>query len=462
MNDEEILRTSIKERNVKFLTKWYFDIDLTRLQEQLVRKIVFEQYRKFSVSAMTRWGKSLSIAIAVGLYLILNENKKVFFISPTSEQSMILRDYLADLIEKCQSLKEICKYVPDDMTARSSRAFQTFTNKNEYRVFTAHDSGDNLLGHGLGSNGGILVIDEATKISDEAYTKIMRMLGDNPDKTILVELFNPWTRTCRAFEHSINTDYHRVRIGFEEAIKDKRTTREFIESQRKELTRLEFQILYLSEFPEQSEDSVFDLNRINESIDKPNFGSNTRIISCDVADKGLDKTVILVGKKDRHTNRFLIENIYSESMSENVQVAGRINDLIRESLSFENIIVNIDSIGVGTGVVSMVREFVSSHEKLGKVKVNACHFGEKPIIQPERFLNKKSENYFRLKEIFEAGLMGIPDNKDLINQLISIKWKFNATSKIVIVDPTKSPDFADALVYFIWFIQEYTGGYLAR
>ena len=31
-----------------------------------------------------------------------------------------------------------------------------------------------------------------------------------------------------------------------------------------------------------------------------------------------------------------------------------------------------------------------------------------------------------------------------------MKWELNSSGKIKIVDPDKSPDFADTLVYFIW------------
>ena len=41
-----------------------------------------------------------------------------------------------------------------------------------------------------------------------------------------------------------------------------------------------------------------------------------------------------------------------------------------------------------------------------------------------------------------------------------MKWKFSSTSKIVIEDPDKSPDFADCLVYLCWFIKpEIDGGF---
>lgn len=458
MTEHDIMHKALEEEDVRFLVKWYFDYDLTSLQCGIVREIAFEKYNRFSISAMTRYGKSFCVTIAIGLYFILNKNKKVFFISPTQEQSMILRDYMAELVLKCRSLQEIADINitgEERLRAQTSRAHQTFKNGCSYRVFTAHGDAENLMGHGLGSNGGILIVDEACLVGSKAYAKIMRILGDNPEKSMFIELYNPWNRDNKAFEHTLNPEFHCIRISYLDAIKEGRTTKEFIEQRRLDMTPLEFTVLYESKFPVEAEDSIFNLDRIKDAIEigKENFTSPKLIISCDVADKGNDFTIIMSGIQHKDTNNFLIQNIYSEPKSENTEIAGRINNIINVNKSnFESIVVNIDCIGVGTGVVSMVKEYVEENH-LGHVVVNRCHFGETPELEPERFYNKKAENYFRLKELMEKGMIGIPDDKDLLKQLISMRWKFSSTSKIVVVDPDKSPDFADALVYFTWYIK---------
>ena len=408
---------------------------------------------------MTRFGKSLCVAIAIALSFIIFTNQKAIFIAPTVEQSMILRDYLANLIQACPELKSIADMsVPDEdkFRARTSRSYQTFTNGCNYRVFTAHDEADSLMGHGLGIDGGILIVDEACQIKDKAYTKIIRMLGDNPENSVLVELYNPWTRSCKAFQHSLDPDFHHIQIGYKQALLEGRANKRFIEQQRNELTPLEFTVLYESKFPAQSEDALFNLDSINQCFDGPNFDTPNLIISCDVADKGLDKTIIMIGKKHKQTHEYFIEKIYSEDRSENTQVAGKIISLmVNYRHNFEKITVFIDKIGVGTGVLSMVNEYNKAHQ-LG-IEVVGCHFGEK-AEESERFMNKKAENYFRLKDLFDNKQITIPQDKNLIKELTSISWKFSSTNKILIVDPDKSPDYADALVYFTWKDLTYTGG----
>ena len=460
MQDKQILEQAIKEKNVKFLAKWYFDYTLTPGQENIVRKIVFTEIKRLSVSCMTQYGKTLSVSIAIALYIILNENKEIFFIAPQVEQSMILRDYLARLIDTCDTLKEIVDISitgDDKFRVQASRAYQTFKNGCKYRVFTAHEDAQRLMGFGMSD--GIIIVDEACLIKDKAYTKIMRMLTSNPDKIMLVELFNPWKKDCRAFEHHLNPEYDIIKVNWKQAVEEGRTTQQFVDEQRTELTALEFQVLYDSEFPEQSEDSLFNLTKINNCIDKEPFESPWLIISCDVADKGLDKTVIMVGKQHKGNKMYMIDEIYYESKSENVNIAGRIIHLIKENRHlYEKITVNIDKIGIGTGVLSIVNEYVKNNQL--DVSVVGCHFGEKSK-DPDRFLNKKAEHYFKLMDLFEAEQISIPKSKELLSQLMAMKWKMSSTSKIQIEDPDRSPDFADALVYFIWDVVEYKGGYIS-
>lgn len=324
------------------------------------------------------------------------------------------------------------------------------------------------MGYGLGTEGGILIIDEACQIGNGAYTKIMRMLGDNPENSMLIELYNPWTKDCRAYDHSLDPEYHRIHIDWRKALKEGRTTQKFIDSQKEEITKLEFDILYESIFPDQAEDAIFNMAKVEECTykidkegkrDKPDFESPWFIISCDVADKGLDKTVIMTGKQSKESRNYIVNEIYSENISENVNIAGKINRLILENHPLYNkITVFIDRIGVGTGVFSMVKEFVKN-KHLG-VNVIGCHYGEK-ADKNERFSNNKAEKYFKLKDLFEENKISIPKHKILLKELTAMTWKFSSNSKITIIDPEKSPDFADSLVYFTWGEEEYKGGYLS-
>ena len=482
--EKEMVAQAWEEWNVKYLCYYYFREDISDLQAELIRKVVWWKELKLNkiiICAMTRWGKTYCVSRAIGLYILSHQWKKMMLVGPQRDQAAILRDYMTDLVLKCEGLMGIADLEitgKERLKKEASRTRLTFSNNCEYRVFSAHGTATGLMGFGIGSGGGIIVKDEAGLIDDGANAKITRMIGDNPEETLFIELLNPWDRDNKSFEHWNDPDWHKIHVGWKDAIKDGRTTQDFIDGQRKELTPLEFEVLYESNFPMEAEDSIFnlakiklaiasevdlekELNELEEIIKNPtahqegvvlkarsDIQQYTKIISCDVADKGLDETVMLWGIKKK--GFYQVIGYYSEPKTESDQLSKRIEKKIEEFIG-RNIKgeVNIDCIGYGAGPVSNVKSYINEH-LFKNVKVTGAHFGESPINK-DRFKNKKAENYFRLRDIFAEGYLKIPEVKKLTNQLMNMKWdKAKGSEKIVIVDPDKSPDWPDALVYFIW------------
>jgi hypothetical protein len=428
---------------------------------------------------MTRYGKTKCVSIAMGLIILFYKNKKIALIGPQAEQAQILRNYMTELIFASKDLMDLAQIEVqglDRMRKEASRKRQTFSNGCEYRVFSAEGDANRLMGFGAD----IVVKDEACLISREANAKIMRMLGDNPENGVLIELYNPWDRDNVAFEHSTNPEFKHYKIGWAIALEEGRTTQKFINEQKEELTPLEFTVLYESEFPAESEDSIFNLIRIEEAkkrefkfeeelleledimmhaekhreIDvkqaKEKIKNFKRIVSCDPADQGLDSTVIYKGIKKELKYQQI--KSFSEPKSDPMGIVGKIVTIIEEDYTgITNYEIFIDRIGIGTGPLSRLKEVIK--EKGWKnVTVTGCHFGEKAINE-DHYRNKKAENYFRLQALFNEGMIQIIDRREQTNQLLQMKWKLTSTGKREVVDPDKSPDFADALVYFTWHEQ---------
>ncbi|MFW6130354.1 MAG: terminase large subunit domain-containing protein [Atribacterota bacterium] len=473
---KQILRQAIKEENIKFIVKLLFNIDLTEKQQDIVRDIAFRKEKRMTISAMTRYGKTFCVAIAVALLIIFNKKLKVALIAPQAEQAQIIRKYLVELIFQCPMLYEIAQLESkgtEKIKKEASKKRQTFINGSEYAVFSAEGDANRLMGFGAD----VVIKDESCLIQEKANPKITRMLGDNPEEGMIVELYNPWTRDNITFEHSLNPNWKHYKIDYRIAIEEGRTTEEYIEEQRKEMTKLEFQVLYESDFPDESEDSIFNLKKIEEAKRMPfNFENElielekimknknkytesrineteremkkyTRIISCDPADMGLDKTVIYRGiKKDL---KYQQTEVYSEDKSEPMQIVGKIMQfLAKDYCQDTRYEIFIDKIGIGSGPISRLKEIIKSRQ-MKNIKIYGCGFGEKPINE-ENYRNKKAENYFRLKNLFDEGMIKIKDERQMTNQLLQMKWKLTSTGKIEIVDPEKSPDFCDGLVYLIW------------
>jgi len=349
-------------------------------------------------------------------------------------------------------------------------------NNNNYFV-------DGILTH----NCDILVRDEACLINREAYTKSSRMLGDHPESAVEIELFNPWKRDNKAFEHTLDPAWHQIHIGWQQALKEGRTTQRFIDQQRKDLLPMEFTVLYDSNFPEQGEDSLFSLAWIN-AAEKINFNFHNmqinlrnqieelrnqrhkmgesqfksqmdqlqkelakfiNIIACDLAEGGKDETVIIWGIE--YDNKFQVVGTYSEPKSEPMRVVGRI---VNRAMSFipgdVKGRVNIDRIGIGSGPLSRLKEVLHTERNLNNIKVTGCHFGEK-AIKKDIFHNKKAENYFRLADLMRDQMIDIPVNHKIRAQLVAEGKDRTSSNRRIIVDPEdNSPDWADALVYLVW------------
>lgn len=106
-----------------------------------------------------------------------------------------------------------------------------------------------------------------------------------------------------------------------------------------------------------------------------------------------------------------------------------------------------DVIGIGWAVMGSLRKLIGGH-KIRSVDSRAKAQNE------ERFFNKRAENAWRCREEFENGLISIPDDENLIDQLSVIRKKEDARGRIQIISKVDikkelkeggSPDEADAL-----------------
>ena len=450
MNEKENFKQIIINKDVKTLSKILFKFEPTPKQCEIIRTIAYSEHKRVSINCMTRYGKSDCIALAVCIYLLLNKNKIVIIIAPTYDQANKLRQYLANHMSKNNLFTQLIESEETKGVERYRKEFSkrrvTFKNGNELTIMSAEGSGERLMGFG----GDLTILDESCLIKLEVYQqRISRMLGDSPD-SILVEATNPWHRNNHAYQHWINKDFYHIHVGWKDALREGRVTQEFLDEQKKQLNKIDWCVLYESQYPEESEDSLISLKFIRESyeahykiqVDKINPDEIRRILSCDVADKGHDKTVYTIGFEWR--GLFYVDRIIHEDKSENIDVSKRIIRLIGEYSIHD---VNIDCIGIGAGVVS----YVKRNKPNRNVKIFACHFGTKST-QSTRYSNKKAEMYFKLKELFETRKIVIPEHAELIDNLVEMQWEYSQTTgKIKVIDPEKgSPDFADSLVYFVW------------
>ncbi len=366
-----------------------------------------------------------------------------------------------------------------DVEKVSINRIKEIPNKNKVYNFEVEDNHNYFVNGILTHNCDILIRDEACLINRRAYVKSARMIGDNPEHGIIIELYNPWDKDNVAYEHTLNPEWETFHVGWKDAVKDGRTTEKFVLEQKRDLLPLDFQVLYDSKFPDQADDSLYSLkwvnNAVNSDIDletplkellkvleKPQKHSENKVIkareemkkykkivSLDPAEKGKDESVCFWGLS--YDNRiYQIVGCFHEPKSEPMKLVGRVLAKAEEYIEPQvqgNI--NIDRIGLGSGTFSRMRELVSE-KNLRHIKVVGCHYGE-AAIKKDEFQNKKAENFFRNAKIFQEENIKIPDILKLRKELVSMKWERSSANKKKILDPEdKSPDYADGCNYFTW------------
>jgi len=177
--------------------------------------------------------------------------------------------------------------------------------------------------------------------------------------------------------------------------------------------------------------------------------STTRIIGLDIARFGEDETVFTILEKKAY-NQWEQSFLEAHRQKDLMWTVGRCIDLRREIQS--NLVI-IDDDGLGGGVVDRLRET--------DMEVMAFRGGEE-AKDKELFGNKRSEGFFKLKNLIEKGYLKILGNHNVIDQLLTIRYKYNSKGQKLIVSKDemrkngiKSPDRADALMMACYGIDRY-------
>jgi hypothetical protein len=193
---------------------------------------------------------------------------------------------------------------------------------------------------------------------------------------------------------------------------------------------------------------LFDYDSIHDMFTNTIEGG-VKHITCDVARFGADKTVLVLW------NGLNAEQIVSFAKSSVTDTIEAIKTMaLQNGVQRSHIIVDEDGVGGGVkDVLSGCKGFVNGSKAL----------------KSENFQNLKTQCYFKLAEMVNAGKIGIKDTRHkqtIIEELEIIKRdKLDKdTQKLSIIPKDtikallgRSPDYADALMMRMWY--EVKGNY---
>jgi len=413
-----------------------FGVTLFDYQKEIIIAIFDESIRKVTVKATTRAGKSWTLALAILFYTLTHRNKKSIIIATTQHKTKIIYSYIADFLAMQPELVEMLDMdIPRNDIVRlkkeTSKQRITFKNGSSIEVLTADLPGGGQALMGFAANG-IIACDESAEYSAEVWTKVYRMLVDNSNSK-LVEIYNPWFLN-HTYEHWNDDSWYKINIPWTKCVEQGRMTLSDVEDQRRNITDLEFRVLFDADFPENIENSIFKMDHITLATTKKEFKSYDRIlIGADIAAGGKDFTVItVIGEKD---NEFSFIEYKKLNLSDTMGTVGEISEMASK---YDKPSIQVDSVGLGKGVADRLREGkYSTYDYIAGARASA----------KRRFSMRKTEDLFGLSDIMKQGrFYNLPANSPFILDLRKETFEIRSDRLLKHIDPEdKSPDYLDSL-----------------
>lgn len=218
-----------------------------------------------------------------------------------------------------------------------------------------------------------------------------------------------------------------------------------------------WQALIMGQFPDQAEDSLFNLALIMKSvdvrkqIDDPNYtGINEWTIEqadhteygVDVARYGSDRTIVFPRRGG------YVYPCSNWARQDTVTTTNKIIGLLGED--DYNSRIKIDDSTMGGGVTDQLIWYKNNTERQHYTVVPIL-FNNKP--NHPRFYDMRAEMYWKVREMLEKKKIALPDDDELISELASIRYQITPKGQIKIEQKDeikkrtgRSPDKADALV----------------
>lgn len=203
-----------------------------------------------------------------------------------------------------------------------------------------------------------------------------------------------------------------------------------------------YRVRCLGEFPKVDFDGIIPFELVESATTRdvvPNRFAPV-VWGLDVARFGDDATALC-----KRQGNALLEPIRTWHELDTMQVVGMVKHEY-ESTQPKPLEILVDVIGLGAGVVDRLREL--------KLPARGINVSELPALNPERYVNLRTEGWFVMKEWFVARDCVIGKDDKLQAELVAQKYKIMNSNGKVLATPKsdmrkelrRSPDRADALM----------------
>lgn len=186
-----------------------------------------------------RWGKTEAAAVDAATFAILQPGSQQIIVSPTYDQSRLIFDHIERL------LTGSCLTRPFTKITRTPYPRLTIGH-SRIMARTADDDGRNLRGHSADR----AIVDEAAFVRDSVITEVISpMLADRNGQLVMISTPFGKNHFYRAFIRGAQANDDAACVSFTfPSWANPHISREYIESQRREISPRQFSVEYEAQF----------------------------------------------------------------------------------------------------------------------------------------------------------------------------------------------------------------------
>ena len=349
-------------------------------------------------------GKSQIIGIKAAEHALNNPNHVVIIGAAIERQAShifwMVKDYLHE------------RY-PKKIKGRATMSFVELTNGSQIRCLPIGDDGLGIRGF----TANVLIIDEAAFVNPRAWSGIRPVLATTKGQLIL--LSTPFGTEGYFAECYENTKFYRDHISSEDC---PRITKEFLEEEKRTMTKLQYQQEYLGLFVGGIQkffpDELIDM--CCKHTDHKPVGD--KFMGVDIARMGGDETV-LVSLDRIHKEKLIMFHI---AIPEGQTITDTARLIIHNDKMMNHKKIYVDDGGMGVGVYDILFEDRQTKGKVVAINNARRNIDKEP--SQDKFRKKpllKIDLYMNLKNLMEHGKIRLFDSPEVRQSLRSIQYENN-------------------------------------
>jgi len=375
------------------------------------------------VRAGRQSGKSFAESLRVALFALLNSKTSTLIIASVDRQSV-------ELLEKIKA--QIMGLAKNQIKGRPT--FHKIELKNGSKIM-AEPAGQ--TGYGLrGFTVDKLVADEAHYIPDAVFVAIRPMLATTGGTLDL--LSTPRGNEGFFYDCFQSDDFHKIHIMSKDC---PRISDEFLEQEKKRMTKLEFCQEYEAEFLDSL--MAFFTKDLLDSCIGTKLTNGINYLGVDFAGYGGDQNAFVT-----------LENVGKNSFvkcfetTERVRAWETVNRIIELNKVYNYRKIGVDDGGLGTPIL----DYILTHASLKRKTIGLNNASRKIHNDGREKKLLKEDMYGNLKIMMEQGLLKFEANDDLIRSLTSIQFEIDKDTKKIKIFGRYS-HITEGLIRAAWLVK---------